>query len=113
MTLTYENAVAYLSSSFSKMRKPKGLVIGTKGSLLLNSACSPSTLIIKIKGKRSLTKCLPAKYIYQFDKVSEDIKASKKESEEITKDDSIEIMRILDECRHQMSLKYDDSIEKI
>ena len=45
-------------------------------------------------------------YLTEFSHVADEIRAGKKESEFIPFKSTIDCLRIIDECRHQLGLKY-------
>lgn len=112
ITLFYKNgAECELYCSFDKYRSYKSVITGSKGKIESPMFYKPNKAVLKNeKGKESAI-CKRG-YIYEFDAAAEDIRQGKKENSLIPHKDTLEIMRIMDECRRQNGLVYPENIEK-
>lgn len=111
-------ALTYRSGAFCKLycaidgKRPKTAVItGTKGKITVGAFSNAVKATLENgDGKEVFRK--PCTYMAEFNKVAEDIRAGKIESEEIPHIDSLEVMEIMDECRRQIGLIYDNDFEE-
>lgn len=111
----YKNNKSFeFESSISRFSKCKGLIIGSKGNIYFPFCFyKPQKAIIEIQGKKK--KVIKAKrgYIYQFDQVRKDILENKKESIQVPKELTLNVMQICDQIRKNLNIIYDKEIERI
>lgn len=104
--LVYPDAKARLISSFTRFSLCNAIIKGEKGKIVFPfTFYKPQRCIIYSEGKREKLKCKRG-YIYQFDKVAEEIRKGLKQSEFIPLKDTLEVMKMLDICRKQNSFVY-------
>ena len=104
--LTYQNgAVCKLSCAIDRFSLCGAKIKGTSGKIHVPMFFKPSKAVVNSGGKKQIFHCDKG-FIYQFDKVSEDILSGKLQTEEITHEHSVLVMEILDECRRQIGLEY-------
>jgi Predicted dehydrogenases and related proteins len=112
-----EIALTYRDGAFCKLycaidgKRPKlAEIIGTKGKITVGAFSNAIKATLENSdGKTVYRKACT--YMTEFDKVASDIRAGKVESEEIPHIDSLEVMEILDECRRQIGLVYDNDLD--
>lgn len=104
ITLTYGSTVCELYISFEYLKEMFTLK-GTKGKIYIPAFhVSPYALMTGKKGlKLTFGKTT---YLNEFDRCAEEIRAGKKESAYIPFEATLSCMKIMDECRRQMGLKY-------
>lgn len=103
---------ADLWSSIKSAKSYKSQIIGENGVITSPMFYRPCKAVLKSKIENLVVKG-KAGYIWQFDQVANDILAGKLTSQQITPEDSIMIMEIMDECRRQLGLEYEEEIENI
>ncbi|WP_407269423.1 Gfo/Idh/MocA family protein [Radiobacillus sp. PE A8.2] len=106
--LTNKNgSVSNLSTSISKYRSINANIVGSKGKIKIPNFFFGNKALINADGKKSVFKT-DHSYTYQFDKVAADIRLGKLESEEVQHKDSLEIIEIMDDCREQFGVYYEN-----
>lgn len=104
ITLTYGDTVCELYISFEYLKEMFSLK-GTKGKILIPVFhVSPYALMLGKKGMRFTFG--KTTYLNEFDRCAEEIRAGKKQSDYIPFEATLDCMKIMDECRRQMGLKY-------
>ena len=113
--LIYKNGVySEFESSISYFTKCKGLIIGTKGSIYFPFCFyKPQKAIIKINNEKKIVIKAKRGYIYEFDRVRNDILNHKKESNEVPHLLTLNVMKICDNIRKKLNITYSEDIEKI
>jgi xylose isomerase len=95
------------------MSLTKAYLEGDKGSIKFPFRFyRPKKVIVKSGDKKEILRC-PGGYIYEFDKVAEDIRAGKLMSEEIPWSDTLEVMRIMDAVRYSVGFRYPAPLEEV
>ncbi|MBP3953010.1 Gfo/Idh/MocA family protein [Bacillus suaedae] len=102
------NSVSTISTSIFKYSSIQANIIGTKGKIKVPNFFSGNKATIISNGKKTVYKTGSSSYTYQFNKVAQDIRLGKLESEEVQHKDSLEIMEIMDECRKQFGVYYEN-----
>lgn len=112
ISLFYKNGVSRLYSSFTGLTSFKGTVFGTKGRIDIPNFSRPVKAVLHndngkevFRGKRS--------YVFEFDQCAEDIRNGLSESSVMKKENTLNVMKILDECRKQNNLKYPGKAEEV
>lgn len=104
ITLTYGDTVCELYISFEYLKEMLSLR-GTEGKILIPAFhVSPYALMLGKKGMRFTFG--KTTYLNEFDRCAEEIRAGKKQSDYIPFEATLDCMKIMDECRRQMGLKY-------
>lgn len=113
ITFAYNSgAVCTLQCSFDKLQTYTAKITGTKGKIVAPMFYKPSSATLISDGKTERTSCKRG-YIYQFDAVAVDIRNGKKQSSVMPLTASLEIMKLLDECRRQNAFIYPENIESL
>lgn len=105
VTLRYGGLTCELHSGLNNLRE-SCLVVGTKGTVnlpVLFHVASKATLKTETEKEVFRGK---TDYLTQFDHVAADIRAGKKESALVPHEATLQCMKIMDECRRQMGLRY-------
>ncbi len=102
--LHYGSMQCELHISFEKLNE-SFVAEGTEGKIHLPMFhVAPAVILKGTKGNRvSFGKTT---YLNEFDRVAEEIRQGKKQSDYIPFESTLECMKIMDECRHQLGLKY-------
>ncbi len=104
VTLRYGDTECRLHMSLSSLRE--GCVItGTSGKINVPVFHMGASAILKSEGGNEIFRG-KTDYLTEFSHVADEIRAGKKESEFIPFKSTIDCLRIIDECRHQLGLKY-------
>ncbi|MFC4324291.1 Gfo/Idh/MocA family protein [Litchfieldia salsa] len=106
--MNQNGSVSSISTSIFKYRSIQANIIGTKGKIKVPNFFSGNKAVITSNGKKFVHKTERSSYTYQFNKVALDIRQGKLESEEVQHKDSLEIMEIMDECRKQFDVYYEN-----
>lgn len=102
------DSVSNISTSIFKYSMIQANIIGNKGKIKVPNFFSGNKAVITSNGKKFIHKTDRSSYTYQFNKVAQDIRLGKLESEEVQHKDSLEIMEIMDECRNQFGVYYEN-----
>lgn len=105
VTLRYGALTCEIRSGLNNLRE-SCLIEGTKGSVnlpVLFHVASKATLKTETEKEVFRGK---TDYLTQFDHVAADIRAGKKESALVPHEATLQCMKIMDECRRQMGLRY-------
>lgn len=102
--LHYGSMQCELHISFERLNE-SFVAQGTEGKILLPMFhVAPAVILKSNKGNRiSFGKTT---YLNEFDRVAEEIRQGKKQSDYIPFESTLECMKIMDECRQQLGLKY-------
>lgn len=111
--LHYADGVCKLYSSLTDLTSFTGTVYGEKGKIVIPNFTRPKKAYLYTGGKKVESKKGKCGYVYEFDKCAEDIRAGRVESSVMTAKDTLEVMRIMDECRRQNALAYPDKVESL
>ncbi|HIU82884.1 MAG TPA: Gfo/Idh/MocA family oxidoreductase [Candidatus Faecicola pullistercoris] len=111
--LYYGNAKCNLSCTFKGLKSFTGTIYGTKGKIVIPMFTRPRKAVLYAGGKKVGVKKAENSYVFQFDKAEEDIRKGLIESSVMKAANTINVMRIMDECRKQNGLVYPERIEKI
>lgn len=109
MILQYESAQAVLHSSFMSSSNMDATISGTKGRITLNSLWFMSQSYTVIKDNNKVTHKLPTKgkgYTYEIEECHKCLKEKVVESKSWSHQNSLELIKILDEVRNQIGLVY-------
>ena len=113
ITLVYDGAVCDLTCTFEGLRSFKGVIEGEKGKIVISNYTRPKKAVIygengekkrTIRGKRG--------YVYEFDALADSVRRGELKSRFVSPSDTVEVMKILDECRRQTGLVYPEKVEK-
>lgn len=113
ITLQYAGAVCNLSCTIKGLSSFKGVIEGDKGKIIIPNYTRPKKAVIYdengrkkrvIKGRRG--------YIYEFDAFCDSVRRGESECVYMRPSDTVEVMKIMDECRRIIGLKYPDDVEK-
>ncbi len=105
VTLNYDGAVSRYTCALDRFSRCAAHIEVGEGSIRVPLFFKPERAVIRGReGKKTLT-CRRG-FIYQFDRAAEDIGKGLLESPEMTHEQSLTVMGILDECRRQIGLKY-------
>ena len=111
--LYYDNAKCNLLSTFNGLKSFTGTIYGTKGKIVIPMFSRPKKATLYVNGKKVSVKTGKNSYVFEFDKVEEDIRNGLNESSVMKPENTLNVMRIMDECRKQNGLKYPEKIERI
>ena len=111
MILRYdEGQLAILSCAVKTQTPQQTLIAGIKGMIRIHSPFwSATTATISIKGKKNQTVKFPHEcngFEYEANEVMQCLRAEKLESSIMSLDETLEIVKTMDEIREQWSLKY-------
>lgn len=104
VTLIYDDFECRLEMSLTKL-KESCTITGTDGKISIPMFHCGRLATVKTKGK---TETITGKidYLTEFTRCADEIRAGKKESDYIPFKATLDCMKIMDECRKQMGLKY-------
>lgn len=111
--LSYDGAECRLGCTLKGLRSFKGVIEGDKGMIVAPNYTRPKKAVVYdengkkkrvIKGKRG--------YVYEFDAFADCVRRGETECRFMTANDTVEVMKILDECRRQAGLTYPQNVEK-
>lgn len=111
ISLYYGDGVCRLYSSLKDLTSFTGTVYGTDGKIVIPNFTRPRKAYLYEGGKRTETKKGKCSYVFEFDACAEDIKKGLIESSVMTRQNTLNVMAIMDECRRQNGLIYPDKIE--
>lgn len=100
-----------LSSSMDSLRPFTAVIKGEKGVIKVPMFYRPTRAIMRLKDGREERVESRAGYIHQFDEVAQEMKSGALQSPFIPHCDTLEVMRIMDECRLQGGLRYPEEID--
>ncbi|MBF2709007.1 Gfo/Idh/MocA family protein [Flavobacterium soyangense] len=109
MILQYDNAQAILHSSFVSSSNMKATISGTKGRINLNPLWFEAQSYTLIKNNHKIKFKLPTKgkgYTYEIEECHQCIKENRIESKLWSHQNSLELIKIIDEVRSQIGLEY-------
>ena len=109
MILQYENAQAILHSSFVSTSNIKATINGTKGRINLNTLWHEAQSYTLNVGDQEEEILLPTKgkgFTYEIEECHHCIKENKIESELWSHQNSLELIKIVDEVRSKIGLEY-------
>lgn len=113
ITLTYRDCKCDLKCSFDKIFSSTGIIFGESGKIVIPNFSRPKrAFVYGADGKRQAVIKGDKSYVFEFDAFSQAVKQGKAECAEMPLDDTVAVMRILDECRAQNNFKYPDAIEQ-
>ncbi len=107
-------AVCSLTCTLEGLKSFTGVIEGDKGRIVMPDYTRPKKATVYgedgkvtrvIKGKKG--------YVYEFDAFADCVKRGETECRFMTAQDTVEVMRILDECRKATGLRYPDGIESL
>lgn len=108
-----DGAIAELTCTLEGLRSFKGDIEGTEGKIIMPNYTRPKKAVIYdkdgrkkrvIKGKRG--------YIYEFDAFADCVARGELECRFMREKDTVEVMKMMDECRMQSGLRYPQKVEK-
>lgn len=103
--MDYGEFTAELYVSVTKLRREKLTVEGSDGKIIVPSFHSAHRARLEASVSQAV-KDKSLLYGLQFLHTAQDIEYGKTESEYVTLDSSLDVMRLLDECRRQMGVVY-------
>lgn len=113
--LTYKGgAVCTLECTLKGLKSFKGVIEGEKGRIVIPNYSRPKKAIVYdadgkkikvIKGERG--------YVFEFDAFADCVRRNETECRFMTEKDTVEVMKIMDDCRKSSGLVYPENIEKI
>jgi len=109
MILQYDNAQAILHSSFVSSSEMKATISGTEGRINLNPFWYEAQSYTLIKNNHRTKFKLPTKgkgYTYEIEECHRCIKENRIESKLWSHQNSLELIKIVDEVRSQIGLEY-------
>lgn len=113
MTLSYEDGrLAVLNSGIYGLSDRQGIFYGSKGCMVVDNINNP--LEVKIYNEKQMlskTVAMPAQingYEYEIRETIECIKKGEKECPSMKHDDTLEVLRIMDEFRSEWGVRYPD-----
>jgi hypothetical protein len=109
MILQYDNAQAVLHSSFLSSSNMKATISGSEGRINLNSLWYQAKSYTLIKNDQKNKYRLPLKgkgYTYEIEECHKCIRENKIESDLWSHQNSLDLMKIVDEVRNQIGLEY-------
>ena len=112
--LTYaDGAVCDLSCTLKGLRSFKGVIEGEKGRVEMPNYTRPKKAVFydgdgrkkrTVKGKKG--------YVYEFDAFADSVRRGEGECRFMTPSDTVEVMKIMDDCRKLSGLEYPEKCEK-
>lgn len=118
MTLFYEDGrVAVLTSGIYGLSDRQGIFYGTKGYMVVDNVNNPNGIKVYNEDRELIRDlAVPEQisgYEYEILETIECIKNKKLECPSMPHEDTVKIMRILDDLREEWGVKYPDEIESI
>lgn len=114
IVLTYKKAECRLFGTFEGLRSFKGVIQGEKGRIVMPNYTRPTrAYLYDQSGKKIKTARGKRGYVFEFDAVAEAVAQGKTESGFMPLQDSVEVMKIADECRRLNGLEYPREIEGV
>ncbi|MEG2454299.1 MAG: Gfo/Idh/MocA family oxidoreductase [Clostridia bacterium] len=108
ITLTYQSgALCKLYCGIDGKRPKEAIIQGESGKIVVGSFSNAIKATLVTNTEREVYRKI-CTYMPEFDKVASDIKEGKLQSDEMTHRDSIEVLQMIDECRRQIGLIYDN-----
>ncbi len=108
VALTFSNGQTYIASAsivdFKGLEKLK--IIGTKAEISLRFFHMANKVTLRRKGSKNQTFKGDGSMLNEFDRVAEEIRNGQTESILVPHQATLDVMRIMDECRKQMQLVY-------
>ena len=108
--LSYDKGqLALLSSATRTNTAHEALIYGTNGSIRIPDWWHAQKLIVNVSGKESETLDIPHLgngYAHEAIEVAQCLRAGKLESETISLNESLSIIKVMDTIRAQWGLKY-------
>lgn len=112
--LMYHNGVICdLLCSIQKFTLCGGEISGEAGEIKIPMFFKPTRAKLTVKGETAQIERCKRGFIYQFDKVAQDIRSGKLESEEIPHSSTINVMKIMDEVRKKANFTYPSPLENL
>ena len=113
MHLEYDGGVSvHAKAGLDRLTSCGIKIIGDKGNIHMPLFYRPTSCKINIEGRKYSIYCTKG-YIHEFDYVAGEIREGKVESSLISLQDSLEVMRVMDEIRREHNLDYPEEIETI
>jgi predicted dehydrogenase len=109
MILQYDNAQAILHSSFVSTSNMKATINGTQGTITLNPLWHEAQSYTLIKNNHEKEYLLPTKgkgFTYEIEECHQCIKENRIESNLWSHQNSLDLIKIVDEVRNQIGLVY-------
>ncbi|MBQ4818556.1 Gfo/Idh/MocA family oxidoreductase [Aquimarina sp. MMG016] len=109
MILQYQNAQAVLHSSFVSSSNMVATISGTEGRICLNSIWHETQSYSVIKNNHKVDYQFPTKgkgFTYEIEECHQCIRDQKTESEIWSHQNSLDLIKIVDEVRNQTGLKF-------
>ena len=109
MILQYDNAQAVLHSSFLSSSNRKATLSGSEGRINLNTPWYHAESYTLIKNDQKVTYQLPLQgkgYTYEIEECHKCIRENKIESDLWSHQNSLDLIKIVDEVRNQIGLEY-------
>lgn len=111
--LTYNGGTkCYLASSYRKIESETAVIEMENGKIVIPFFHKARSARV-ISGGVTEKVRLPGGYVHEFDRLESDVREGRTESSVIPLECTLDIMRIMDECRKQNGFVYPEEIEAI
>lgn len=115
ITLTYAGgAVCELDCTLKGLRSFKGVIEGEAGRIEMPNYTRPEKAVVYgADGRKKRTMKGDRGYVYEFDAFADCVRRGETECRFMSPSDTVEVMKIMDDCRKLSGLKYPEKCEKI
>ena len=111
--LKYADRVSKLYSSFTGLKSFTGVVRGSAGKIIIPNFSRPvKAAVYSSDGKKEILRGKKG-YVYEFDACAADILAGRTVSTVMKPQSTINVLKIVDECRRQNGLVYPEEVERV
>jgi predicted dehydrogenase len=107
--LGYPDAVATVATTIEADLLPTGLVMGSEGHIVAEAYHACVRYVVRRRGEEPVVRTISwpgTGYTYEAEEAAAAVRAGRTDSQLIPMGDTLEVMRILDECRRQIGLSY-------
>lgn len=113
MTLHYDGgAVCELRCTLKGLESFTGVIEGERGKIVMPNYTRPKKAVVfDEKGRKKRVINGNRGYVYEFDALADSVRRGETESRFMTAEDTVEVMKMMDECRKQIGLAYPENIE--
>lgn len=107
-------AVCKLECTLKGLKSFKGVIEGEKGKIVIPNYTRPEKAVVyDADGKKIKTIRGKRGYVYEFDAFADCVRRHETECRFMTGKDTVEVMRIMDDCRKISGLCYPEDIERV
>ena len=113
MVMSYSGgAKCHLAASYRKIESETAVIEMEKGKVIVPFFHKARKVKVKSASSTKVYSS-PGGYVHEFDQFEKDYRAGRTESSIISLSQTIDIMKLMDECRRQNDFVYPEQIEKV